>query len=228
MKASAEQAERLHRFTHDLRNRLAGIQQVLGQLQGSPPDDADELLLFAEQQFFKAMRATEDLLDDLHVDRTGSLGDSVRLNLADTIARCIGSLNHRFERKRQTVQLDLDRSLHIQGDEHYIEELVLALLSNASKFSHVAGAIQVSLKAEGGHAVLTVADQGIGLDEEDRKQVFTRYAWLKGRPTTGEAQGRSTLGRARQWAQLHGGELTVASPGPDLGSTFVLRMPVAT
>lgn len=227
MKASSEQAERLHRFAHDLRNRLAGIQQVLAHLQGTAPEDADGLLLFAEQQFFKAMRATEDLLDDLHVDRTAKPGQADRISLAESIDHGIASMSHRYQRKQQTLHLDIDRSLHTDGDGHYIEELVGALLSNASKFSHVGGEIHVSLRAEGSDAVLSIMDHGIGLDEEDLKLVFTRYAWLKGKPTSGEAQGRSTLGRAKQWAEMHGGDLTAASPGPDQGSTFVLRLPIA-
>lgn len=226
MKASSEQAERLHRFAHDLRNRLAGIQQVLGQLRGNPTDDTAELLLFAEQQFFKAMRATEDLLDDLHVDRSARLSGAERICLSDAVEHGIAAMRHRFERKNQILELDLKADLHIRGDSRFIEDLISALLSNASKFSHLGSPITVSLCAEGDEAKLTVTDLGIGMDTEDLAMVFKRYAWLKGKTTSGEAQGRSTLGRAKQWAELHGGSLSVSSAGPDQGSTFVLRLPI--
>lgn len=226
MKASSEQAERLHRFAHDLRNRLAGIQQVLNQLQGKATDDATELLLFAEQQFFKAMRATEDLLDDLHVDRTASMPSNGRVSLSAAVDAGINAMRHRFERKTQPVSKEIHEHLFVRGDARFIEDLIAALLSNASKFSHVESPISIALRAEGDQAVLSVSDLGIGMDEDDLSQVFTRYAWLKGRPTSGEAQGRSTLGRARQWAELHGGSLSASSPGLDKGSTFVLRLPL--
>ena len=56
-RANAAQAERLHKFAHDLRNRLAGLQQVIQHLGASATtEEAKELYEFGMQQQFKAMR----------------------------------------------------------------------------------------------------------------------------------------------------------------------------
>ncbi|MBK9175880.1 MAG: HAMP domain-containing histidine kinase [Flavobacteriales bacterium] len=226
MKATPDQAERLHRFAHDLRNRLAGIQQVLLQVREAPSDDPSELLVFAEQQYFKALRATEELLDELGVDRGIGRLNTASIDLSRIVQDELEALAHRFERKQQRLVVELPERLLIQGDPQGIAQIVAALLSNASKFSAEGAAVRISLQAKEDMAILTMADEGIGLDDEDLKQVFTRYAWLKGRPTAGEAQGRSTLSRAVQWANAHGGQLEAASGGPGLGSTFTLRLPI--
>ncbi|HRD53167.1 MAG TPA: HAMP domain-containing sensor histidine kinase [Flavobacteriales bacterium] len=227
MKATPDQAERLHRFAHDLRNRLAAMHQAAAQLANGESAESGELLAFAEQQFFKAMRATEDLMDDLGVERGVGELKRERIDLKALVQHEIDQLAHRFERKKQPVAADLADDAIVSADPHWIKLLVTALLSNASKFSPANAPIQVLLRLIDGDAVLDVRDSGIGVDTDELPKVFTRYAMLRGKPTAGEAQGRSTLARAKQWAQAHGGDLEAKSPGAGQGSTFTLRLPLA-
>jgi signal transduction histidine kinase len=227
MKASAEQSDRLHRFAHDLRNRLAAIQQALAQMADASSEERIELIRFAEQQYFKAMRGTEELLDDFAIDRGPRLGELRLLRLDELARKAIAALEHRFSRKRQHVDAENLQAIAVHGDDRMLFDLVSALLSNASKFSEAGSTIALSLTEQDGAAILVVKDQGIGLEAEDLAEVFTRYALLKGRSTEGEAQGRSTLARAKQWARAHGGDLTAASEGPRKGSSFSLRLPLA-
>lgn len=226
MKASPGQSDRLHRFAHDLRNRLAAIQQVIMQLDEAPDADRGELIRFAEQQYFKAMRCTEELLDDFGIDRgVGSLKLGP-VDLSGLVSEAVGRQRLRTERKGQSIQLDLESGVLAMGDPHWLDQLITALVSNASKFSAPGSRIRVSLRTEDGSAILVVEDEGIGMDAEDLDQVFTRYALLKGRSTAGEAQGRSTLARARQWAEAHGGSLRAFSSGAGQGSRFALSIPL--
>ena len=224
--ATPAQAERLHHFAHDLRNRLAGIQQVLTQLDDVAQSDRAQLIEFAEQQYFRAMRSTEELLDAFAVERGVGVLSFVTIDLHAVVTDALAALQHRFERKSQLVVIGMDENVHVPGDVHWLRELILALLSNASKFGASAGVIRVHLRKEPAHAVLIVADDGAGLDTDDLAHVFDRYAWLKSRSTAGEAQGRSTLGRAKQWAEAHNGSLVAQSDGPGKGSQFTLRLPL--
>jgi signal transduction histidine kinase len=226
MKASTEQAERLHRFAHDLRNRLAAMQQALAQMADAQAEERGQLTSFAEQQYFKAMRSTEELLDDFAIDRMPIVGEQRLLRLDELVRKAVAALEHRFSRKQQHVDADKLQVIEVRGDERMLLDLVSALLSNASKFSESGTTISLSLFQEEDAANLVVSDQGIGLDAEDLAQVFTRYAMLKGRTTAGEAQGRSTLARARQWAEAHHGSLTAKSEGLGKGCAFLLRLPL--
>ena len=108
MKVQPEQAERLHRFAHDLRNRLIGLQQVLEQLghDGSDPERM-ELIRFGEKQYFKALREVEVLLDDLGVDRGSITPDLERFRVRDLVNEHIDLLKHRFTGKLQRIELDI-------------------------------------------------------------------------------------------------------------------------
>lgn len=224
--ANAAQAERLHRFAHDLKNRLTGLHQALGfALDGS--NGQEELRTFGERQFFDALRNVEDLLDDLAVARGPGQLQLVRTDLAEVVRTAVKDQSYRFEAKHQRLEQELPEHIMVNGDAHLLRDLAGALLSNASKFTPKGGAVRLSLKTVEGRAVLQVTDQGVGLNEADLGNVFRRYAMLSSRSTAGEAQGRGTLARARQWAHAHGGELEAASPGEGAGCTFTLSLPLA-
>lgn len=228
MKASTKQAERLHRFAHDLRNRLIGLQQVLVQLrEGSADPERDQLALFGEQQFFKALREVEAVMDDLGVERGSVEPVFAPVDVPDLVRAHIDLMQYRFQRKQQPLELDIQEDLIVQGDVRVLGDVLGALLSNASKFSPVDAVIAITAKAELNDVVIVVKDHGTGLSSADLESVFVRFAWLSNRPTGNEAQGRGTLALARDRMTAHRGALTVTSAGSGHGCAFTMRLPRA-
>jgi signal transduction histidine kinase len=227
-RANAAQAERLHKFAHDLRNRLAGLQQVIQHLGAhATTDESKELYEFGMQQQFKAMRETEVLLDDLGVDRSVGTLERQAVELLPTILKAQQQLQHRFTRKEQQVTVAVNDRLSVSADAHYLGEIITVLLSNASKFSPTGASIHVRAALLGEQVDIAVVDPGVGLSAEDLPQLFVRYAWLSSRSTGGEPQGRSSLARARQWAEAMDGTLIATSAGPGQGTVFNLRLRTA-
>lgn len=220
--------ERLHRFAHALKNRLGSIWQAAAMLHDMPPGpEHGQLLAMAEKNYFQGARELEELLDDLAVPRGITRLNLQPVELGDLVRRCIAHIGFRTAKKQQEVRFQPDETHTVQGDPQVLEQLFEALLSNASKFSHKGGLIEVSLKADGPAAVVEVRDRGMGLSGADLQDVFTRYAMLGSRSTDGESQARSTLARARQWAVLHGGSLLAFSKGPGQGAVFTVELPLA-
>lgn len=228
LQATAEQAERLHHFAHDLRNRLAGMQQILRMLGAPDPGmDATELVEFAEQQYFKAMHLTEELLNDLAVERgTGPLA-TTSVDLVAAVRSAVELLDHRFSKKEQRVELMGSAPCMAMAEPKHLDQLLSALLSNASKFSPAGSVIRIVLGRDGDRVLADITDVGVGLDAKDLALVFQRYAMLGSRSTAGEEQGRSTLSRAKQWAQAMGGDLSAKSPGSGAGCTFRVVLSLA-
>jgi len=227
-RANVAQAERLHKFAHDLRNRLAGLQQVIQHLgANATTEESKELYEFGMQQQFKALRETEVLLDDLGVDRSVGALDRQRVELLPAILKAQLQLAHRFTRKEQQVTMAVDAQISVSADAHYLVEIIAVLLSNASKFTPKGATIQMRAAQVGDLVNIEVQDTGVGLSAEDLLQLFVRYAWLSARSTDGEPQGRSSLARARQWAEAMGGTLHAISAGTGQGTVFTLRLPAA-
>lgn len=226
--ADGSQAERLHGFSHSLRNKLTGLFEALRHIRTEEdPRHREEIATYAEVQFYHAMRETERLLDDLAVPRGVRITVRQRLDLRRITEQALEHAMDRFHRKGQHVEARLADGVEVLGDPYYLEESVYALLNNASKFSHPGTRVELELEREGDRAVVRVRDHGVGLDASDLADVFKRFAWLGSRSTAGEAQGRSTLARVRNWVEAHGGTIEAASEGPDKGSTFTVRLPLA-
>jgi CheY-like chemotaxis protein len=104
---------------------------------------------------------------------------------------------------------------------------VANLLHNAAKFTPEGGRIAITARRENGHVVVSVRDTGPGIPVEDRERIFEIFAQgarSHDRPTGGLGLG---LTLARRLAELHGGTLEAVSGGPQGGSEFVARLPVA-
>lgn len=220
--------ERLHQFSHALKNRLGSLWQAAAMLHDLPegPERA-QLLAMAEKSYFNGARELESLMDDFSVPRGISKVQRAPLELNGLLEKCIGNIAYRTEKKTQTVIFHADEALTMDGDRHVLEQLFEALLSNASKFSPKGSSIEVSAKRNDGEVLVEIRDRGIGLTEQDLKDVFNRYVILSSRSTDGESQARSTLARARQWAQAHDGTLSATSSGTGKGSCFSVRLPLA-
>lgn len=112
--------------------------------------------------------------------------------------------------------------IYIYADKDLISSLLLNLISNAYKYGRPDGYIKVCLNKSEGTAVLTVEDNGCGMNEYDREHAFDRfYRASRSRSSEGIGLGLSI---SKQIAQMSDGELTVESE-EGTGSTFILKIP---
>lgn len=221
--------ERLHVFSHALKNRLGSIWQAAVMLAGLPEGpDRDEVLAMAEKNYFTGARELERLMDDFEVPRGVGRIRRQAIDPKQLLERCVELVDFRTSRKEQEIRLRaMDLPTTVEGDPQVLEQLFEALLSNASKFSPHGAVIELDASMDQGRLVVLVRDHGVGLSPADLEEVFVRYAMLGSRSTDGESQARSTLARARQWAEAHGGSLSATSQGPGSGSLFTVVLPLA-
>jgi two-component system, OmpR family, phosphate regulon sensor histidine kinase PhoR len=113
------------------------------------------------------------------------------------------------------------------ADRYDLERVVTNLLSNAIKYNRDGGRVTVRVRAEGATAVLEVEDTGIGMSEEDQRQVGREFFRAKNAATrqiTGTGLG---LALTKRIVESHHGVLEVRSE-PGVGSTFRVLLPAAT
>jgi signal transduction histidine kinase len=106
------------------------------------------------------------------------------------------------------------------------EKIVLNLLSNAFKYTHE-GRVEVAMRREEKHAVLTVADTGIGVAPHEVPRLFERFHRVDG--ARGRTQEGSGIGLAlvQELVKLHGGSI-VAESELERGTTFTVRIPLGS
>ena len=117
-----------------------------------------------------------------------------------------------------------DDALRVFGDERRLLQVLSNLGSNAVKFTHPTGEVTLWARAEGANIVFGVTDNGIGIAEEDRKQIFTKF--FRSREASKWKIPGTGLGLciARRIVEAHGGTIECESQ-PEEGATFRVTLP---
>jgi signal transduction histidine kinase len=127
--------------------------------------------------------------------------------------------------KQQTIAVSAPANIVTMCDTDRIREAIDNLISNAIKYSPIGGKIMVMVSHEDDNTLIRVTDEGQGLSPEDLGRLFGRFQRLSAKPTAGESSTGLGLSIVKRIIDMHGGEVTAASEGPGLGSTFTIVLP---
>ncbi len=132
------------------------------------------------------------------------------------------------EAKSITINADIDPAAGpVLADAGRLQQVVWNLLTNAVKFTPDGGHVDVVLRRIGSSVEIVVADDGAGIEPEMLPFVFERFR--QGEDPTTRTQGLGLgLSIARHLVELHGGDIHATSAGKHRGSTFTVRLPIAT
>jgi signal transduction histidine kinase/CheY-like chemotaxis protein len=230
--AAADRAkdEFLAIVSHELRTPLTPILTWASLLRRRQLEPAarDRGLEAIERNAKLQARIVGDLLD---VSRaiTGKLQlDVCTLALAPVIHAAVDALRPAADAKGVRLDAALDADARcISGDPERLQQIVWNLASNAVKFTHRGGRVDIGLRNVGGDVCLTVRDDGLGIAAASLPRLFERF-WQSDTSTT-RAHGGLGLGLAvvRHLVELHGGTVRAESEGEDRGATFVVTFPAA-
>ena len=98
-------------------------------------------------------------------------------------------------------------------------------MSNAAKYSRAGSPIEVKVWSQDSRGGVAVTDQGIGIDSEDQRKLFSRFERIQTQATAHTPGTGLGLWLSREIARMHDGDLTVESE-PGKGSTFTLEIPL--
>ena len=225
-KLDRTKTEFLSIVSHEFRTALTGI-QGFSELIRDGGLEADELRAYGGYIFNDADRVNRLIGDMLDLDRMESGRMSIRtadvdINevLSDSIARAASSNTVDFKP-------DLDPRLPIvTGDRDRLVQVVSNLVNNAVKYSPEGGVVTISSRAEGGYALVTVADTGLGIPPDEISHVFERFRRVR----SGAAQSIAGTGLGltivKQIVEMHGGKIWVES-AVGHGSAFHFTIPLA-
>ncbi|MRV70169.1 hypothetical protein GJ700_00325 [Duganella sp. FT92W] len=215
---------------HELRNPLAPI-SVAAHMLGMPdlkPEQVRTASAVIGRQVQHINRLLEDLLDVSRVTRGIEALKRQPVDLHDVIHAALEQVRSMAEARRQAIQCDVpDAKLVVLGDSARLVQIVSNLLHNALKYSHEEGAITLLVTRREAWVDIAVADQGIGIAAEFMPRVFDLFS--QGSRGIDRRQGGLGIGLAlvRSLVLLHGGDIACYSAGPEQGSTFTVRLPLA-
>lgn len=217
---------------HELRNPLAGVltgAQAMMQLDSNDPD-ASALKQSILRQAQMMGRIVDDLLDVSRIARGKITLAITELDLKHLVTQTVDDYRRHYPERQFSVDISAARDTYtVLGDPTRVTQCLSNLLHNACKFSPPQKPIAVKLDAETQGrpmARIDVIDQGVGLSVQEQNIVCDPFQQT--RTTLARSQGGLGIGLTlvKGLVEMHGGQLTVTSPGEGCGSTFSIRLPL--
>ncbi|QKQ76479.1 PAS domain S-box protein [Nostoc sp. TCL240-02] len=233
-RADAETANRmkdefLATLSHELRTPLNAILGWTQLLRSRKFDEATtaRALETIERNTRSLTQLIEDVLDVSRIIR-GTLHLSMhRVKLVPLLEAAIDTVRPAAEAKEISINCRFDGEVGvIVGDVNRLQQVVWNLLSNAVKFTPKGGRVDVQLERIESSVQIRVSDTGMGIAAEFLPHVFERFRQADSSIT--RSHGGLGLGLAivRHLVELHGGTVSVESPGIGQGATFIVNLPM--
>lgn len=212
--------------SHELKTPLASIRLLsdsIVQTEDMDPDTVREFVSDIGNEAQRLQRTTEKLLDLSRLD------DDVQIvpepvDVKQITVDALVMLRPLAEERKVRIKCDLDDGCVVMATGDDMFHIVFNLMENAVKYNVDGGSVNVSLKGDEATVRLTVADTGIGIPEEDRLNIFSRFYRVdkaRSREAGGSGLGLSIVHDA---VQAHGGSIAVGQNKPQ-GSKFIVSFP---
>ncbi|WP_437928364.1 HAMP domain-containing sensor histidine kinase [Sorangium sp. So ce291] len=229
--------------SHELKTPLSLVRMFGELLLGDRvPNDAKRRqylqIIVSESERLTAL--IENVLDFARVERGKAAYEFARGSVAEVATHAVDMYRYRAEREEMTVELTIAEGLpEALIDARALELAIVNLLDNALKYAKDGGRVEVAVEAEGGggrfselarpagRVAIRVSDRGPGIDPDEQKHIFERFA--RGRRASERQVRGSGIGLAlvKHIAESHGGSVRVESPLTEdgRGSAFVVSLP---
>ncbi|MGN6378212.1 MAG: sensor histidine kinase [Gaiellales bacterium] len=220
--------DRLRRFvadaSHELKTPLTSVRgyaELFRRGAAERPEDLALVLGRIEAEAERMGVLVDDLLLLARLDQGRPL-ERKRFDLTATVAELVD--DHRLLHPRWPIELHDPEPVTMTGDPLRLRQAIGNLISNARAHTPPGTPVSVSVRTDGGNAVVDVADRGPGVPPEDADRVFERF--FRADPSRARASGGSGLGLSivAAIAEAHGGRAELADTS-EHGSTFRIVVP---
>ncbi len=218
-------------LSHELRTPLTSIRGSLGLLAGGAageiPVTAKSLLDIANKNCDRLVRLINDILDVEKIESGTMRFEPVVQPLLALVEHAVAATNAFAQQFQVSFDLRSDvGEMHVAVDADRLSQVIVNLLSNASKFAPANDVVEIRLQRRDGVARLSVIDHGIGIPREFRDRIFQKFAQADA--TDSRQKGGTGLGLniSKAIIEQHRGKLDFLSE-PGVRTEFFFDLPLA-
>jgi len=150
-------------------------------------------------------------------------------NISELIKTCLEEMQGLINLRAHTINLDIHDQLIANVDKEKMYSVITNLLLNAINYTPKGGKIWIQSIINEGSILVSVKDNGIGLEDGEKKQLFKQFGKIerygKGWDIISEGMGMG-LYLSKEIMNLHGGKMWVESKGRNKGTTFYFSLPI--
>jgi two-component system cell cycle sensor histidine kinase PleC len=228
--ANRAKSEFLANMSHELRtplNAIIGFSDLIRYKCGEK-DAGPKMLEYAEHISGAGQHLLAIISDILDLSKIENRTLKLQLQtcaIQDTVREGLALVQPRIEEKFQSLTLRMtDGIAPLPHDKLRIKQVLIKLLSNASKFTPEGGAITVAVASEATHVLIAVIDTGIGMTSEQVEQAVKPFGNIKSAYIRNHAGAGLGLPIAKAIVEEHSGRFFISS-GPNAGTQINFSLP---
>ncbi|MCL2605178.1 MAG: HAMP domain-containing histidine kinase [Defluviitaleaceae bacterium] len=213
----------INNFSHEFKTPIVSIRGFAKLLKegGLSEDERNEYLgiIVAESQRLSTLAT--NVLNLSKYESMEIIAEKETFRVDEQLRRVIAMTEPQWAAKGITVDVALDETEYY-GNPDLIQQIWLNLIDNAIKFSHTGGNFGAICAEVNGAVIVTIKDDGIGMDEAVRLRIFDKF--FQGDASHKQTGNGLGLTMAKRIAELHGGTIRADSQ-PGRGSSFMVMLP---
>jgi signal transduction histidine kinase/CheY-like chemotaxis protein len=230
-KADRRKDEFLATLAHELRNPLAPLRhglQIMKLARGNA-EIVEQARGMMERQVAYMVALVDDLLDLSRISRGEISMNRERIDLATAVSSALDTCEPGIRAAHQELDVSIPpEPIWVRGDPVRLAQVLNNLLNNASKYTNAGGRISMTVEVHGSEARIGVADTGIGIPAHMLSRVFDMFTQASGSTERGQKGLGIGLTVVKRLVEMHGGTVEARSEGADMGSEFIVRLPMAS
>ncbi|MDX9904014.1 MAG: hybrid sensor histidine kinase/response regulator [Bacteroidales bacterium] len=215
-------------LSHELKAPLNAIEGYLRMMQerqlGNSLDDYASAVERSLQRIESMRNLIMDLLDFTKVSFERHLENMQDISLSDLVSMAIVTVSPYAIHKDISFNTDIRHCGKIWADPNDFEIILNNLISNAVKYNRTGGSVTVTVDCNEDEFLISVADNGIGMNADEREMLFEEFSRIKNEKTRNISGSGLGLSIVKKVVELYHGVIKVESE-PDRGSVFTVIIP---
>lgn len=226
-KTKEEMVDFTNEFAHEFKTPITAISGFSEYLLETGKDiettERIEQLTMISEESKRLLNLSMNTLLLSKVDAMQIIDNKEKYDLAEQIRKCVIILSKALDKKNIDLEMDEDLTLPYYGNEELLQQVWLNLLNNAIKFTSKNGRIEIVGYSTEEEIVVSISDDGIGMDEKTMEHIFDKYYQ---NDSSSVAKG-SGIGLAivKRIITLCEGKIDVSSKINE-GTTFTVHLPI--
>lgn len=215
--------------SHQLRTPLTAAKWVSARLlkpkTGPLNEEQSEMVQDIQESMDRLIVLVNDLLDISRIESGRIEVEPTQLNVTSLVESVTKELASLFEQKDQSLGLEMGSNIpEITSDPKLVRQVILNLLTNASKYTPEKGKVTVGMEAGEGSIILRVSDTGVGIPLNQQEHIYERFFRASNVTQDGNEGTGLGLYLVKQVTDLLGGQVRFES-AEGKGTTFWVTLP---
>ena len=214
-------------LAHELKapiNAIKGYLNIISdRVMGNDVEKYDDMVERSLVRIDGMKKMISDLLDLTRIESGEKKRQLEKTNVTDSIKRSIDTAEPLAREKDISINLHNQEDIEFLCDSGEIEIIMNNLISNAIKYNKEEGRVDIDIDEKDDSVVISVADTGIGMSEEEQEKLFDEFTRIKNKKTRGIEGSGLGLSILQKIVNLYDGKISVESE-PDQGTKFTITL----